>query len=119
MLFRGLDIHGHWDWSVTHPVVCLSFGGKYNEPEEIGGDVIEQLEAVEHEHGSTSVRASNTGPRRLCNILWRLHQATGQRVVVLVDECDKPILDVLDHPERAHANRVYLPMTWFLWRTPS
>ena len=24
-LFRGLDIHGHWDWSVRHPVVRLSF----------------------------------------------------------------------------------------------
>jgi len=21
-LFRGLDIHDHWDWSVTHPVPC-------------------------------------------------------------------------------------------------
>ena len=26
-LFRGLAIHGHWDWSVPHPVVRLSFGG--------------------------------------------------------------------------------------------
>ena len=27
-LFRGLDIHPHWDWSVKHPVVRLSFGGR-------------------------------------------------------------------------------------------
>ena len=27
-LFRGLDIHPHWDWSAPHPVVRLSFGGK-------------------------------------------------------------------------------------------
>ena len=26
-LFRGLAIHAHWDWSVRHPVVRLSFGG--------------------------------------------------------------------------------------------
>ncbi|MDE0097760.1 MAG: AAA family ATPase, partial [Gammaproteobacteria bacterium] len=34
-LFRGLDIHGHWDWAAQHPVVRLSFGGKYNEPEDV------------------------------------------------------------------------------------
>ena len=26
-LFRGLRIHGEWDWSVRYPVVRLSFGG--------------------------------------------------------------------------------------------
>jgi len=107
-LFRGLKIHDHWDWSVSHPVVRLSFGGKYNEPEEIEGDVLEQLEAVEHEYGLTSANAPNAGPRRLRNILWRLHQQIGQRVVVLVDEYDKPILDVLETPELACANREYL-----------
>ena len=30
VLFKGLDIHDHWDWSSIHPVVRLSFGGKYN-----------------------------------------------------------------------------------------
>ena len=33
---------------------------------------------------------------------------TGQRVAVLVDEYDKPILDVLDIPDVARANRDYL-----------
>ncbi|MCY4303007.1 MAG: AAA family ATPase, partial [Aestuariivita sp.] len=34
-LFNGLDIQDHWDWSVVHPVVRLSFDGMYNEPEAI------------------------------------------------------------------------------------
>ncbi len=42
------------------------------------------------------------------DLLRRLHKKTGQRVVVLVDEYDKPILDVLDNPELAKANRDYL-----------
>ncbi|MCY4303459.1 MAG: AAA family ATPase, partial [Aestuariivita sp.] len=108
ILFRGSDIHDHWDWSVTHPVVRLSFDGKYNQPDEIEGDVLEQLEGIEHEYGLTSASTSNTGPRRLRNILRRLHQTTGQRVVVLVDEYDKPILDVLRDPDLARANREYL-----------
>ena len=107
-LFRGLDIHGHWDWSAPHPVVRLSFGGKYNEPGEIEGDIIEQLESMERKHNLVPAPTSDTGPRRLRSILDHLHHATGRRVVVLVDEYDKPILDVLDDPDLARANRDYL-----------
>ena len=107
-LFRGLDIHGHWDWSARHPVVRLSFGGKYNEPGEIEGDVIEQLESLERQHNLVPALTSDTGPRRLRNILDRLHHATSRQVVVLVDEYDKPILDVLHDPDLATANRDYL-----------
>jgi len=107
-LFRGLDIHAHWDWSVTHPVLRLSFGGKYSTPEEVEGDVIEQLESVERKYGLAPAATSNTGPRRLRNLLDRLHHTTGQQVVILVDEYDKPILDGLPDPDRARANREYL-----------
>ncbi len=108
VLFQGLHIHPHWDWSVKHPVVRLSFDGKYNEPGELDGDIIEQLESVERRYGLTQATESHTGPRRLRNILNRLHAQTGRKVVILVDEYDKPILDVLDNPEMAKANRDYL-----------
>ena len=41
-------------------------------------------------------------------LLDGLHTLIGRTVVVLVDEYDKPILDVLDNPELARANRDYL-----------
>ena len=109
-LFRGLAIYPHWSWDADqrHPVIRISFGGKYNEPGELEGDIIEQLEQVERHHGLVPATASNTGPRRLRNILDRLHHHTGREVVVLVDEYDKPILDVLEDPERAKMNRDYL-----------
>jgi len=107
-LFRGLAIHDHWDWSVTHPVLRLSFGGKYDGPEDIEGDIIEQLEGLEREHDLAPAPASDTAPRRLRNLLDRLHRKAGQQVVVLVDEYDKPILDALHDPARARANRDYL-----------
>jgi hypothetical protein len=37
----------------------------------------------------------------LQKLLVRLHQQTGQKVVVLVDEYDKPILDNITNPDRA------------------
>ncbi len=109
-LFRGLAIHDYWDWQPDrkHPVVRISFDGKYNEPGELEGDLIEQLESVERHYGLAPAVTSNTGPRRLRNILDRLHHQSGREVVVLVDEYDKPILDVLDDPAMARANRDYL-----------
>ena len=104
-LFRGLRIHDHWDWGEKHPVLRLSFGGNYRKPDDLEGDIIEQLEAAERRAGLEPAHSSNTGPRRLRNILDRLHHQTGRQVVVLVDEYDKPILDVLGDPERAKANR--------------
>lgn len=107
-LFQGLHIHGHWDWSVTYPVVRLSFGGKYNAPGDIENSVLAQLELIEHAAGLNPEQTIGTGPIRLQKVMHHLHQTTGQRVVILVDEYDKPILDVLKDPDRARANREYL-----------
>ena len=107
-LFRGLDIHGHWDWSVRHPVVRLSFGGKYSDPTDLELSIINQMTLIEHAAGLDPATTASTGPERLQNALYHLHHATGQRAVVLVDEYDKPILDALHDPELARANRDYL-----------
>ena len=107
-LFRGLHIHEHWDWSVSHPVVRLSFDGKYNEPGDVERSVLNQLVWIEEENQLEPLDPASTGPERLQDILRRLHRTTGQQVVVLVDEYDKPILDVIGNPEMASANRDYL-----------
>ncbi len=107
-LFRGLDIHRHWDWTASHPVVRLSFGGKYGEPEDVRRSVLTQLELIGHSAGLDPDRAPETGPERLQALLFHLHRTTGQRVAVLVDEYDKPILDALGDPTLARANREYL-----------
>ncbi len=107
-LFQGLDIHDHWDWSVQYPVVRLSFGGKHNEPGDLARSIESQLTIIERNAGLDPTQSPGSGPERLRDILDRLHQTTGQQVVVLVDEYDKPILDVLDDPDMARANRDYL-----------
>ncbi|MCY4151316.1 MAG: AAA family ATPase [Aestuariivita sp.] len=108
-LFEGLDIHGHWDWSVTHPVVRLSFGKNYNRPEDIESNLKNQFNLIEHAAGLKFAGVvPNSAPERLQSLLYHLHDQTGQRVAVLVDEYDKPILDVLRNPEQAKANREYL-----------
>ncbi len=107
-LFRGLDIHPHWDWSRVHPVVRLSLDGSYRKPGDIESHLLHQLEVIERGAGLDPEPGDGTGPQRLRLALYRLHRAAGRRVVVLVDEYDKPILDMLHDPELAAANRDYL-----------
>ena len=106
-LFAGLYIHGRHNWSERHPVVRLSFGGgSFTEPATLHEDVAFQLEDLEEAAGIAS-HDGGAAPR-LRRLLRTLHRQTGQGVVVLVDEYDKPILDALEAPAVARANRDYL-----------
>ena len=107
-LFRGLAIHGRWDWGERHPVLRLSFAGKYNEPGDLTSDIHTQLMILERNAGLDPALESMNTAGRLRDLLDRLHRSTGKQVVVLVDEYDKPILDVLDSPDMANANRDHL-----------
>ena len=106
-LFEGLAIHDHWDWSVRHPVVRLDFGsGRFSDPDGLREDATAQLDALERRAGVAS--GYEAAHARLRHLLQALHERTGQRVAVLVDEYDKPILDTLDAPAAARANRDFL-----------
>ena len=106
-LFRGLDVHDTWDWSVRHPVVRLDFGlGGFKDPASLHSSLMAHFEAIERRAGVEGRYA--TGPERFANLIAELHQLAGQRVVVLVDEYDKPILDALGTPDVTRANRDYL-----------
>ena len=66
--------------------------------------VMELLAAAE----GGEVASEYTAPGRLARLLDTLHRQAGQPVAVLVDEYDKPILEALDVPAVARANRDYL-----------
>ena len=107
-LFAGLYIHDRHNWSKRDPVVRLSFGGgTFTEPATLHADVMAQLDGLARD-SEIPVRY-DTAPARFRDLLQTLHKETGRRVVVLVDEYDKPILDALvEAPEVARANRDYL-----------
>ena len=106
-LFRGLHIHDRWDWAKRHPVLRLSFGsGSFQEPGYLHSNLMAQLDRVERSAGVSSGYA--TAPERFGELIELLREQAGERVVVLVDEYDKPMLDALGVPEVARANRDYL-----------
>jgi len=88
-------------------VVRLSFGGRhFAAPNDLDANLAAQLDDIEVEAGVTP--RYDTAPERFGHLIRTLHRQTGQRVAVLVDEYDKPILDALENPEVARANRDFL-----------
>ena len=106
-LFRGLAIHARWDWTVRHPVIRVSFAaGSFNKPGQLAADFDDRLARLEEEAGLSPARTTPQG--RLAHLIETLHRRTGRRVVLLVDEYDRPITDALDAPEVARDNRDFL-----------
>ena len=103
-LFAGLAVHDRWDWSIHHPVVRLDFSGRsFTAPDHLHTNLAAQLEGAERRTGLGAPHLA--APERFALLIEMLHERTGQRAVVLIDEYDKPILDALATPEVARANR--------------
>ena len=106
-LFQGLHGYDRWDWSERNPVLRLSFGsGNFKEAGYLHVNLMAQFDVIGEEAG-VGLRY-DTGPERFGHLMRTLHRRAGQRVAVLVDEYDKPILDALEEPRVARANRDYL-----------
>jgi hypothetical protein len=103
-LFAGLYAEAHWDWSQRHPVLLLNLAnGVLKTREELHAELHEQLDAFERVHNVPPTMPDLRS--RLKRLIRGLHEKTGQRVVVLVDEYDKPILDNLTTPDTARIIR--------------
>ena len=111
-LFRGLAIHGQWDWEVRRPALRISFGaGQFARPGHLEARFTEMLAAIERAAGVGSGGLATEGltaEGRFAALIETLRRRSGRRVAVLVDEYDKPILDALEVPEVARANRDFL-----------
>lgn len=99
-LFRGLYCHDQWDWQVKYPVIRISFGGGVlGSRKELEESLHQQLTC--HEQKAGLQPAFPDMRSRFISLIQHLCTRTGQRVVILVDEYDKPILDRIEQPEIA------------------
>ena len=99
-LFKGLYAENRWDWSVAYPVLRFSFGGGVlGSLEDLKQSLHEQLTHHESRFGMSA--AFPDARSRFKSLIRQLHETSGQRVVILVDEYDKPILDRIEQPEIA------------------
>ncbi|HMQ49639.1 MAG TPA: AAA family ATPase [Saprospiraceae bacterium] len=101
-LFEGLWIYDQWDWEANkRPVVWLKFAKMDYKKKGLDKALIDELQKIAKENGfslETDTLKDNFGE-------LILKMADRQKVVLLVDEYDKPIIDFLDDVPQAEANR--------------
>jgi hypothetical protein len=101
-LFRGLALHAHWDWSRRHPVLRFDFsGGVVQTRAALDLRIRRLLLENANRLGVHCDWSNNDIPGCFGDLIRAAQAATGARVVILVDEYDKPILDNIEAPERA------------------
>ena len=104
-LFKGLKIDTlEKDWNV-HPVFHVDFNGaNFTQAGVLETMLDDYVDKWEKQYGIHTDPELGVG-LRFRDILCAIHEQTGRRAVVLIDEYDKPILDVLDTTS----------LSWMFW----
>ncbi|MBR2823452.1 MAG: ATP-binding protein [Clostridia bacterium] len=108
-LFAGLAIEKLEEsnpqaWA-SYPVFYFDFNGANYQKKTALEDIIdEQLRRWEKDYHMIASEKVSLG-ERFRNLIIEASNKTGLRCVVLVDEYDKPLLDVIDHPELQDHNK--------------
>ncbi len=106
-LFDGLALAGLEHQWKSYPVLHLDLNAKrYSCPEDLTAILNMHLEQWEKRYGD-EYKDRNVD-ERFAQIIRRACEQTGDRVVVLVDEYDKPLVQTLDNEELADEYRSML-----------
>ncbi|WP_230655855.1 ATP-binding protein [Psychrobacter sp. I-STPA10] len=100
-LFTDLYAENNWDWDTTYPVIRLGFAeGIMWDKQKFETNLQNQLANNAKKLGITLNK-----PEQIANSFQQLienaYDKYQQKVVILIDEYDKPILDNLTKPETA------------------
>ncbi|MBQ9357900.1 MAG: ATP-binding protein [Prevotella sp.] len=99
-LFEGLAIYDlEKEWR-KYPVIRLDLSnGKYFEKELVHGTINAILKQQEEKFGITKPEDPTNYDARLTAMIKAAHEQTSEKVVVLIDEYDAPMLDSIHKPE--------------------
>ena len=93
-LFKGLYVDGtEWDWQ-QHPIMHLDLNTSKYDVEESLDDMLEEFLARQEARYGKNEHERSFG-LRFQGVIRRAFEKTGMRVVVLVDEYDKPMLQAI------------------------
>ena len=110
-LFKGLEIEkaeepGNESW-IKYPVFHFDFNREnYLQSGALEGVLEDYLSGWEETYQTANMNASLA--IRFQNLLKKANEITGRRCVILVDEYDKPLLDVMDDPVLDRHNRAVM-----------
>jgi hypothetical protein len=98
-LFEGLHIYDNYDWSKKYPVINISFGGGTIHSRAELEEKWDEILYYNEERLDLKCFSDVYDRRCFSDLIKQAYEKYGEKVVVLVDEYDKPILDNINEVE--------------------
>ncbi|MCM8781385.1 MAG: ATP-binding protein, partial [Candidatus Omnitrophica bacterium] len=103
--FEGLYIYDKWDWEERYPVIHISFGGGVLKTREDILDKIDEVLQKNRDYLQIDCPEDLSYRRCFALLISETYKKYNKKVVILVDEYDKPILDNIENIEMARLAR--------------
>ncbi|HDR05554.1 MAG TPA: hypothetical protein ENN84_09990, partial [Candidatus Marinimicrobia bacterium] len=106
-LFEGLAIYDKWNWNEKYPVIKISWDGQLRDLAGLQSVIIHNLGINQERLGIECIEKNNPA---VCfaELIRKASQKYKQKVVILIDEYDRPILEVIENTEKAIEAREFL-----------
>lgn len=96
-LFEGLYIYDKWDWTQKYPVIRIDWTLiPHASPDEMKTEHVLYMQRIAGQFGLEL--KSNSPSGCFDELIEQLHKKTGEKVVILIDEYDKPVTAHLFDP---------------------
>lgn len=106
-LFEGLYIYDKWDWDKKFPVIKISWDGDLQTSKNLYSVAYDTLQNNQRRLG---IECEDNENLSICflQLIRQTYEKYNQRVVILIDEYDRAILDTIDNFEQSKLNREFI-----------
>ena len=106
-LFQGLYAEVNWQWAVKFPVIKLDMSGTSSSLSTLRTMLAGKLRRAAERLG-LELPDTNEPHELFEQLIYRAQATHGRKVVLLIDEYDKPMIDNIDEPDLARQMRKQL-----------
>jgi len=107
-LFKGLDIYEKWDWEENYPVIKISWAGSDYETLETSKKKAKYILEVNQERLKIECEIDDEPSVCFARLITEAYKKYNKKVVILIDEYDKPILNNIENTKKALKHRNFL-----------
>ncbi len=104
-LFNNLYIQNIWDWNKTFPVIKIDLSTDIKRTSELYELIYNELEFNYNKNQLEFKKEVKHLGLLFKNLIIKIYQKYNKQTVILIDEYDKPILDVIENKEEAEEVR--------------
>jgi hypothetical protein len=107
-LFKDLYIYDKWNWNETYPVIRISFATDLLKKDDYKKRITQELLKNYINNQLETFENTEDEVELFENLIINIYTKHKKRAVILIDEYDKPILDLIEDIKQAQEVRKYL-----------